>query len=141
MPSLAKPTTAGVAIITGTAIGLETSDTFRIKVRRFRPVYNNVIVDTTGDGDILPFFEHSGYLYMSFAFQGWMLSANAVGIVNLVSTNNPTAEVVFNLTALRALKFNAILETIAIDWDRVAPFVGIALTGRMHNTVVSNVEV
>ena len=110
-------------------------------MRRFRPVYNNVLVETTGDGDLLPFFEHSGHLYMKFLLQGWMLSGQTIGIIQLASSNNPTAQVQFALAASRSLKFKAILETIAVEWDRVAPFIGVSLSGRMHDTTVSTIEV
>lgn len=134
---LAKPTSVGEAIISAGPIGLIGGVVkFHLKVRRFRPRYNVRKVETTGDGDKMPFFEHSGHLYMNFTMQGWMLSEIALGLKNLiVADENPLkTNVVFRLSAERSLEFGALLETIMADWDRVAPWVGVAIVGEMHNT-------
>lgn len=118
------------------------ADKFRIKVRRFRPVFNVRVIETTGDGDLLPFFEHSGHLYMRFVLQGWMLGLLTIGLSNLISAENPlVANMEFNLAGTgRKITTGAILETIAIEWDRQATVVGLAITGQMHNTDVAGLE-
>lgn len=133
--SLAKPTSVGSVIISAGPIGLTSSQKFHIKVRRLRSVSNVRVLETTGDGDAFPFFESSLHLYERFALQGWMLSEFAIGIKQLVTDENPLkTKMKFNLSANRSVERGAILETITIDWDRVAIFIGVAITGQMHDT-------
>lgn len=135
--SLAKPTSVGNVIIAAGPIGIgDTSATkFHIKLRRFRPIYNVNILETTGDGDEFPFFETSLHLYQRFVLQGWMMSQFAIGLKNLVTSDNPLAtRMKVKLSSDRSVEYGAILETITLDWDRVAVFIGLAITGRMHNT-------
>ncbi len=141
--NLAKPGSVGNIIITAASpIGLVAADKFRIKVKRFRPIYSVKVLETTGDGDNEPVFEHSGHLYMQFVLQGWMLSLLTIGLENLISTvENPlSVNMQVNLSASRSVVHGAILETVVIDWDRQATLVGLAITGKMNNTPASIVE-
>ncbi len=137
--ALAKPTSVGDVIIAAGPIGLVAADKFHIKLRRFRPIYNVRVLETTGDGDEFPFFEHSGHLYQRFVLQGWMLSQFAIGLKELAvlgtAAENPLkTKMKVNLSANRSVEYGAILETVTVDWDRVAIFVGVAITGQMHDT-------
>lgn len=137
--ALAKPSSVGNVIISAGPIGLTATQKFRIKLRRFRPIYSVRVLETTGDGDEFPFFEHSGHLYQRFVLQGWMLSEFTIGLKQLAvlgtSAENPLkTKMTVKQSANRAVEYGAILETVTIDWDRVAVFVGVAITGQMHDT-------
>ncbi len=64
-----------------------------------------------------------------------MLSEFAIGLKQLVTDENPLkTKMKIKLSANRSLEQGAILETITADWDRVAIFIGVAITGQMHDT-------
>ena len=133
--ALAKPTSVGNVIIVAGPIGLVAANKFHIKLRRFRSTYNVRVVETTGDGDAFPFFEHSLHLYERFVLQGWMLSEFAIGLKQLVTDENPLkTKMKLNLSANRSVEKGTILETVTIDWDRVGVHVGLAIAGQMHDT-------
>lgn len=133
-----RPTSLGTAILSAGII--QANDTagaikYFIKIRRARILARVKVADITGDNDTGPNILPSLHEYITFAYQGVMLSANAPGFASLrTSSSNPgTTAMKFNFDASRSITALVTIEQLAFDWDRTGVFVGMAM--RCHATV------
>ena len=151
--SLLRPQSVGSAILvdgggsTVGDIGVSSSGNklyMKVQTARFGLSFN--VMDTTGDGDTLAQYDYNNEYRGQISFNGFMLANNHLGIENLVtpaddSTDNNPIDVKMILgegSATRSYKFRMMVQNIIVDWNRVAPIVGIAIQGVMTDSFNSS---
>lgn len=128
--NLELPSAAPGAIFRGGAVGT-TGTSFYIKVQTAIFDFFSPDEDTTGDGDSAPVFENNGYLYGTHVARGAMISSQALGIGNLISTAaNPVVDMTFDLGGTRRLTQTILIRRFRVNWRRTSSFVGVAMMYR-----------
>ena len=144
---LLRPQSVGDAILTsggriGTTdtLGGAASDTkLYLKVQTVQFNVGVKVQDTTGDGDAVAHYDHDNEIRGQVSMRGFMLADAHIGIENLTNdTDEPNPFTVSmklgSGTGTRSYKFKMMVRNIAVDWNRVAGLVGVAITGQITDT-------
>ena len=140
MPSVAllKPASNQLEFTGGASPHLGTGGTlYYVKTKTIRSKYTNPMFDSTGDGDVSPFWEGTNFIYGVVQIQGWMLAAQNIGIINMITdtagglTNDPAFTLLYwlgNDGAYRGVQHECIMKSLRVSWRRNAALVGVAFT-------------
>jgi hypothetical protein len=134
-----KPAGATGEILEGTGIGTSGGDTFVIKVLESDTDYFSPVQEDTGDGDLSPSFENSGFLYGQGSIRGVMVAGQEVGLENLVAAGNPIT-FTFHYGATIKHTVTAIVERIRFRWRRNSPYTALSMLYRCTETSASSIE-
>ncbi len=97
--------------------------------------------ESTGDGDAAkPQFENNGMLYGNLSFRGAMIASQAVGLANLTDKTKNPVTLTLLLGGTRKLDLKMVLDRISIRHSLKGPWVGVAISGHMHDTAPADLE-
>ncbi len=137
--TLARPTSISTGNIVGGSLIGAGGTSYYIKVRRYRLKVSTPVAEVTGDKDGGPHFLSNYFAYADLSLIGFMVAAQAIGLDSIVSTSlNPTAsgtDISLALDSTREFNGRYVVESFTVDWDRIAPYVGIAMV--LKATVLS----
>jgi hypothetical protein len=131
MSSLEKPS-AGVGAVISTLIATSGTADYYLKTIDADFDTFSPDVEVTGDGDYSPKFENNGLLYADWRLNGAMVASQALGLFNIVDTNdNPTASnVTFVMGGTRKWRGRFLIRRMRVAWKRAGYFVGVSLMMR-----------
>ena len=132
MATKAKP--ISTLIVTTSAIGPTTSDTFQIIAYQIEGISVNQLLNTTADTDANLTWAGPGNAYVehTIILSGWLLggATSLIGFANL-GDSDTGVDVDINLTTSHGLKGNLVLETIRYRVKAAAPAVPISFRGKI----------
>jgi hypothetical protein len=146
---LAKPSTAPANAIPELSGGLSNKEAigvdwgmFRAKVASMRIRSRNQVINVTGDGDSATAIEANLIPHTIFAFSGFLLAGQAIGLANLADTEN-NGTWATKIWCSSDLFFNAfvVVESVDIDWKvKDGPAVSVAILMHVTNTAHDELE-
>ena len=137
--ALLKPNMAGDSSFPAQS-GIDDSGSrkFYMNVQRMAISLGTQVADLTGDGDTVQHIQHNMMQSGQFSMQGYVISANAIGLANINNkTNNPfdIAVAIGRVeNAVRYLVFRGIVSQIQIGWALDGPFASMQIAGLMTDT-------
>ena len=107
--------------------------TYYIKIFRSKFKFSTALGKITGDGDSSPNWIPDGWVECSFSFRGAVVASQDIGVVNL--GQGSIAATKFYLASGQTITLTqAVIADIDIEYDRNAPFIGLAMSGRATQT-------
>ena len=111
---------------------------YKLKMEQWDFDASTRIQETTGDGDVNPFFETSGLGYTNVVLAGFMVPNQAIGLTNLSSGSPVDIDIL--LTSERKISLKMVVHRVRGQWRRTAVTIPVRIFGVMSETAITALE-